>query len=42
MYEVCVVGAGVIGSAAAKYLAEALGSKVILIGTVEPEREVCN
>ena len=37
MYDVIVVGAGMIGSAAARHLAESTGMKVLLIGPEEPE-----
>ena len=38
MYDICVVGAGLIGSAAARHLVENYPSlKVLLIGPGEPE-----
>ena len=37
-FEVCVIGAGLFGSACAKYAAES-GSKTILVGPKEESRE---
>ncbi len=40
MYDFCIIGAGMIGTSAAKYVSETAGEKVILIGALEPNREV--
>ena len=41
MYDVCIVGAGMVGSAAAKWLSKLHGEiKVCLIGPQEPTKEV--
>ena len=37
VYDVCVVGAGMIGSAAARHVSKSPGLKVCLIGPKEPE-----
>jgi 2-polyprenyl-6-methoxyphenol hydroxylase-like FAD-dependent oxidoreductase len=37
VYDVCVVGAGMIGSAAARHASSSLGTKVCLIGPTEPK-----
>ena len=37
MYDVIIVGAGMIGSAAAKHLTESSQLKVLLIGPSEPK-----
>ena len=37
LYDVCVVGAGMIGSAAARHVSKSPGLKVCLIGPKEPE-----
>ena len=37
MYDLCVIGAGMIGSAAARHAAEREGVKVCLIGPEEPK-----
>ncbi|XP_071484901.1 monomeric sarcosine oxidase-like isoform X2 [Diadema antillarum] len=42
MYDVCVVGAGMVGSAAAKWLSQQADIKVCLIGPQEPEGEEWN
>ena len=40
MFDLCVVGAGLIGSAASKYASR--GSSVCLIGPDEPTKKVHN
>lgn len=41
VYDICVIGAGMIGSASAKYCASIQNNlKVILIGPEEPDKEV--
>ena len=37
VYDVCVVGAGMIGSAAARHVSKSPGLRVCLIGPKEPE-----
>ena len=39
-FELCVVGAGLIGSAAARHASLILGDKVCLIGPSEPEMSI--
>ena len=40
-YDVCIVGAGLVGSAAARWLSRYPGIKVCLAGPLEPTKEVC-
>lgn len=39
-FDVCVIGAGLWGSAAARHLSQSPGMKVCLIGPEEPKKEV--
>ena len=40
-YDVTVVGAGLIGSAAARHVAEITGNKILLIGPEETKVTLC-
>ena len=40
MYDICVVGAGMVGSAATKWLSLQQETKVCLVGPQEPTEEV--
>ncbi|XP_003724264.3 uncharacterized protein LOC100889440 [Strongylocentrotus purpuratus] len=41
-YDVCIVGAGLVGSAAARWLSNYPGIKVCLVGPLEPTKEEMN